>query len=259
MNTHAMVMALALLISSAHLHAQDTVVIDGAVTDRHGKAVPLCDVIFNPSGFIADDSLYFKCDANGRYRAEIPAGHYNSLYSLDLPQYAKTQLEFWGWNLQLTENQTIDIAFDTIEVYSLAVWASNGGSQSLFAAFRPMHLAAAKLPRLYYKNVDGTPKAIMDISPTLTKSDIQASIDGEPVVLIDFHWSYEHAGQCSAGKDSPFSENEPCYMPMIIAQFHKPKLAPGKHLLRVRIQDHLSKEIGEGVTHFSSNSMGLGF
>ncbi|SDJ46885.1 hypothetical protein SAMN04488540_108133 [Ferrimonas sediminum] len=168
-------------------------------------------------------------------------------------------MEFWGWNLQLTENQTINIAFDTIEVYSLSVWASNGGSRSLFAAFRPMHLAAAQLPRLYYKNVDGISKAITDITPTLTNSDIQASIDGEPISLIDFHWSYEQTGQCSAGKESPFPAEELCSMPMVIAQFRKPILAPGKHLLRVRIQDHLSGVIGEGITHFSSNSIGLGF
>ncbi|WP_298441821.1 carboxypeptidase-like regulatory domain-containing protein [uncultured Ferrimonas sp.] len=239
--------------------ADDTVTISGKVTDRHGQPISQCDVIFNPSAFIGDDSLYFKCDENGRYRAEVPAGHYNSLYSLDLPQYAKTQLEFWGWNLTLTEDEVIDIAFDTIEVYSLNVWASNGGSNSVFAAFRPMHLAKALAPQYRRTTMQGNDIAVFDITPELDASQILAHIDGKPLQLLNYHWSYEQIGDCGQQAPAGINANEPCHMPMIIAQFKKPTLSPGKHQFRLRISDKRSGDIGEGLTHFVSNQVGLGF
>ncbi|MBY6188660.1 carboxypeptidase-like regulatory domain-containing protein [Marinobacter hydrocarbonoclasticus] len=251
--TCALLSVLALPVSA------ENVVITGKVTDRNGAPVPRCDVIFNPSTFIADDSLYFKCDEQGNYRAEVPAGHYNSLYSLDLPEYAKTQLEFWGWNLQLNQDEVIDIAFDTIEVYSLSVWASNGGSNSVFASFRPMHLAPALNPKVYRKAVDGQYLAIIDIRPQLNADVIQASIDGQPLALKSYFWSYEQVGPCGDFSTKDIGPEELCYMPMMIAQFAKPKLDAGKHQFRLRIQDVASGEIGEGLTHFVSNKAGLGF
>ncbi|GAA4889318.1 carboxypeptidase-like regulatory domain-containing protein [Ferrimonas pelagia] len=251
---------LALLCAiAAPLFAHDTITVSGRVTDRAGQPVPRCDVIFNPSAFIGDDSLYFKCDQQGRYRAEIPVGHYNSLYAIDLPEYGKTQLEFWGWNLQLDKDEVIDLAFDTIEVYSLAVWASNGGARSVFAAFRPMHLASALAPNVYRKQIEGQDLAIFDITPQLSAEGIQASIDGQPVRLQSFFWSYEETGACGEHATAGIDPDEPCHMPMIIAQFERPKLDAGKHQLRIRLTDSTTGEIGEGLTHFVSNAVGLGF
>jgi hypothetical protein len=48
-------------------------------------------------------------------------------------------------------------------------------------------------------------------------------------------------------------------MPMIIAQFKKPKLKSGQHTLKVRLVDSDTKNIGEGITHFVSNKSGYGF
>lgn len=238
--------------------AQPMVTISGQVTDRQGQPVSHCDVIFNPSSWIGDDSLYFKCDAEGRYLAEIPAGHYNSMYSLDLPEYGKTQLEFWGWNLQFVQDEVIDIAFDTIEVYSLSVWASNGGSQSIFAAFRPMHLASALEPKIFNQTIAGKEKAIFDITPELDAQSIEGSIDGQPIELLSHHWVYERLNSCNNVPKTLNTENG-CFMPMIVAQFVRPKLEEGKHLLRVRLTDRATGEIGEGITHFVSNQKGLGF
>ncbi|MBY6017041.1 carboxypeptidase-like regulatory domain-containing protein [Ferrimonas balearica] len=261
--THKVWITIGLIAAALTLPASaaDTVEITGTVTDRRGNPVPRCDVIFNPTAFIGDDSFYFKCDEQGRYRAEVPAGHYNSLYSLDLPEYAKTQLEFWGWNLTLDQDEVIDIAYDTIEVYSLSVWASNGGSQSLFASFRPMHLASALSPKFYRKQADGQDLAIFDIAPKLNAGALQATVDGQTVRLKNYFWSYEEIGQCgdNAKQNPALRPDEPCYMPMIIAQFERPKLAPGKHQFRLRVQDQNSGEIGEGLTHFVSNAAGLGF
>lgn len=48
-------------------------------------------------------------------------------------------------------------------------------------------------------------------------------------------------------------------MPMIIAQFKKPKMAAGLHTLKIDITDSDTGDFGQGITHFTSNNKGLGF
>jgi hypothetical protein len=196
-----------------------------------------------------------QCDENGRYSDKIEKGLYNYIYICDEEKYGKTALEFWGWNLNLTESQTIDAAFDTIEVYSLSTWASNGGSNSIFTSFRPMRLKEVK-----YRNqeINDEIVAILDITPTINSNSINGFIDNQPIELVNYNWTYEKVNSCNGfPKDVDISNG--CYMPMIIAQFKKPKLASGQHTLKVKLIDLMTKNIGEGITHFVSNKSGYGF
>lgn len=228
--------------------------ITGTVTNGSGTPVSKCDVFFNKDKWITDESVHVTCDENGRYQAEIEPGRYNSFYVCDEEEYGKTKLEFWGWNLNLTESQTLDAPFDALEVYSLATWASNGGSNSIFASFRPMSL---KKPRFYQKQVDDRSLVIFDILPSIDASSISASLDGVPIELIGYSWAYEKVGGCSGIPDE--LKGAGCHMPMIIAQFKKPKLKSGQHALRVRLTDSENGQMGEALTHFTSNNSGLGF
>ena len=252
-----------LLISSAILfgtalsgaaHA-DTITITGTITDKAGNPVPRCDVFFNKEAWITDKSVHVQCDANGHYTAEIEAGLYNSFYVCDEEKYGKTALEFWGWNLNLNQSQTLDAAFDTLEVYSLSAWASNGGSNSILSSFRPMSL---KKPTYRNMELNGKTIAVMDITPTVNESSINGSLDGLPLKLVNYNWTYEKVASCGTTPDGINTENG-CYMPMIIAQFQKPKMEAGQHTFKIRLSDAETGNIGEGITHFTSNSARLGF
>lgn len=235
--------------------SQASITIEGIVTDKNGKPVSKCDVFFNSQTFINDNSIHVTCDEKGYYKAKIEKGHYNSIYICDEEKYGKTALEFWGWNLNLTESQTINAAFDTIEVYSLSTWSSNGGSNSVFASFRPMSLNKVK-----YRNqvVDGKSIAILDITPTLTSNSINGLIDNQPIELLNHSWTYEKTNSCK-GFPKNIDTSNGCYMPMIIAQFKKPKLIEGQHTLKVKLVDSVTGNLGEGITNFVSNRSGLGF
>ncbi|WP_286342537.1 hypothetical protein [Ferrimonas sp. YFM] len=231
------------------------IVIQGQVTDKLGEPVSKCDVYFNKSRWISDDSIHVRCDEKGRYEARIPAGLYNSMYVCDEDKYGKIALEFWGWNLNLMESQEIDAAFDTLEVFSLSAWSSNGGSNSMFASFRPMSLVK---PGFSMKEINGEQAAVIDIAPELDSSSIRGFVDGKPVELLSYNWAYEKLNNCKGFPEKMDTPNG-CYMPMVIAQFKKPKLGEGQHLLKVRLVDAKTQNLGEGITHFSSNSAGFGF
>ena len=106
---------------------EENVIVTGKVTDRNGDPITKCEVFFNRETWITDESIRAECDASGTYLIAVPKGHYNSVYICDEDKYGKTALEFWGWNLDIEEERVLDVTFDKLEVYSLAVWNSNGG------------------------------------------------------------------------------------------------------------------------------------
>lgn len=238
--------------------ANATITITGQVTDKNGLPVKKCDVFFNANAWIDDNSIHVTCDKSGNYSAEIAPGLYNSVYVCDEELYGKTKLEYWGWNLTLDKSQRIDAQFDTMEVYSLATWASNGGSNSIFASFRPMSLTKAK--NASYKEIqhNGKNVVLFDISPVINKSSIKGFVDEQPIQLLEFSWAYEKVANCG---DLPANLNKDngCYMPMIIAQFKKPKMDAGQHTLKINLVDAVNGDFGQGITHFTSNVKGLGF
>jgi len=247
----------ALLLSSAFA-CNASITITGKVTDKNGQPVSKCDVFFNANAWIDDDSIHVQCDASGNYSAVIEPGLYNSVYVCDEELYGKSKLEFWGWNLTFNESQVLNAQFDTMEVYSLATWASNGGSNSMFASFRPMSLAKAKTPQ--HKQIQHNGKAIVlfDISPDIDAKSIQGFVDDSPLRLIDYSWTYEKVASCGNVSDKLDTSNG-CYMPMIIAQFEKPVLTRGKHTIKIDLRDATTGDFGQGITHFTANAKGLGF
>lgn len=238
--------------------ASATITISGQVTDKNGQPVEKCDVFFNANAWIDDSSIHATCDKNGNYLVEIEPGLYNSIYVCDEELYGKTKLEYWGWNLNLDKSQRIDAQFDTMEVYSLATWASNGGSNSIFASFRPMSLTKAK--KVSYKEIQHNGKKIVlfDISPVVNESSIKGFVNEQPIQLLEYSWAYEKVASCG---DLPANMNKDngCYMPMIIAQFKKPKMDAGQHTLKINLVDAVNGDFGQGITHFTSNVKGLGF
>lgn len=246
---------LACLFSTVTSIATAEITISGTVTDKDGIPVSRCDVFLSQERWTSDYTYRAHCNSEGYYELEIEEGHYNSLYICDEEKYGVTALEFWGWNLDLNSTQTINATFDTLEVYSLTTWASNGGSNSVFASFRPM---ALKQPEFRTEIINGNYAAVLDVSPTLEFNSIVGYIDDRPLELLHMSSSYEKVDSCIDLPES-FGEIENCYMPIVLAQFRKPNLSEGQHTLRLRIQDIHTLGIGEGITNFFSNSAGLGF
>lgn len=251
---------LTIIIMMFSMSAQSKVTITGTVSGKDGLPVSKCDVFFNAKAWIDEDSVHVTCDKNGRYQAEIEPGLYNSMYVCDEDLYGKTKLEFWGWNLTLEQSQVIDAQFDTMEVYSLSVWASNGGSNSIFASFRPMNLAKALNVSSNYKQImhNGEQIAVIDIAPKLTSDTVKGFIGEQPLELISYSWAMEKVGSCGNAPEGISTENG-CYMPMIIAQFNKPKLKAGRHIVKIDITDSETGDFGQGITHIVANERGLGF
>lgn len=232
---------------------EENVIVTGKVTDRNGDPITKCEVFFNRETWITDESIRAECDASGTYLIAVPKGHYNSVYICDEDKYGKTALEFWGWNLDIEEDRVLDVTFDKLEVYSLAVWNSNGGSDTVFASFRPMSVEKLQNPAVYPIDELGRDATVFDITPSLEMSGVTAEIDSAPVAVKSLQWIYEKQNKCDGGRSGS------CYMRVAIIQLERPVLMEGTHLVRIKITDHETAAIGEAVTEFSSNRVGYGF
>ena len=113
-------------------------------------------------------------------------------------------------------------------------------------------------PSHYNKEVDGVKIAIQDVTPAITARSIKADVDGQQLELLYYRWTYEKLNKCTLFPEGVDTSNG-CFMPMIVAQFAKPKLEPGLHTLKVRLTDARSGNMGEAITHFVTNKKGLGF
>jgi len=223
--------------------------VHGTVRYADGRPAAGCRVLVLHPAF--DPLRETHCDANGEYRLELDPGIYNAIAILD-EGYGKTTLEFWAWNVRVAGDLTLDATIGRLEVYSLAVWPSRGGSPSLFLSFRPMSLARAlanEPPRRVVLEADTL--TVRDIAPALTTGSVRVTVDSQPVEVESLQWYYERTFDRKANREE--------HMRVALVQLHRPSLAKGPHLVRVRITDARTGDLGEGVIMFDSNEAGLGF
>lgn len=79
-----------------------------------------------------------QSNENGYYKFDIPAGQYPFLIAVK--DYAVNCLEYWCQNISLQQNMSLEVSFDTLEVYGLHVFSIKGGGNGLMVYFRPMSL-----------------------------------------------------------------------------------------------------------------------
>ena len=251
-------LTLSLLSCLAHAQPTEKITISGQVTNKSGQPVNQCDVYFNKNAWIDAHSIHVQCDDQGRYFAEITKGHYNSVYVCDEARYGIDKLEFWAWNVTFESSQTLNAQFDSLEVYSLAAWASNGGSNTIFASFRPMSLQKAKEAKHTTFTHHQQQAILFDIAPKIEAGSIKGYIDEQALELISYSWAYEKVAECGKLPKS-LDDRNGCFMPMIIAQFKKPPLKAGKHTLKIDLVDAKNGDFGQAISHFTANERGLGF
>lgn len=211
--------------------------ISGRVTDFSGKGFP-SSVVMYQYGF--DKSTYpIGCwtDSEGRYKIKIPCGKYNAFYADD-NSYGKSTLECWGWNINVSKNRTFNFTVGNGEVYSLNVFADNGGMNNLFIVFRPMSLTKKQNKLLIndkeYNNVD--------ICPTLTNKNINILLNEQVCELISLQRFYNTSSDGIA-------------IANYIAQIEKPTSINEKHVqtleLTFSVTDQDNNIIqGKGITEF---------
>lgn len=101
-----------------------------------------------------------ESNENGYYQFDIPAGQYPFLVAVK--DYAIEYLEYWCQNIPLHNNMSLDVSFDTLEIYGLNAFSVKGAGNSLMIYFRPMSLAKFQMGECDIAPEDITIKVLID-------------------------------------------------------------------------------------------------
>lgn len=181
----------------------------GKITDFDGNPFP-AEVELSRVGFDKNITIEVWSGKNGEYSVIVPKGCYNCFW-IDDGSYGKTSLESWCWHMLIDGDEELDFKIGNGEVYSLSVWCSNGGGQTLFFWFRPMILGKKSE---YEVEINGQSRTVTDISPELELEDITVTLNGRELKIISLQRVYETA--------------ENYVMPAYIIQTERPSGAVGK-------------------------------
>lgn len=160
----------------------------GKITDFEGKPFP-APLLLSRIGFSEEPYMGVWSGQDGEYSVVVPKGCYNTFY-VDDNSYGKTSLENWSWHMIVDRDEEMDFKIGNGEVYSLCVWANNGGAGTLFFWFRPMVLPSIKKEE-YEITLEGEKRNVTDIAPELLAGDISVTLNGEPLQVISLQKVYE--------------------------------------------------------------------
>jgi len=212
--------------------------ISGTITDFEGNPFPAA-VIFNMYAFEGMQSgMGVWSDVEGNYSISLPKGEYNSIF-VDDDSYGKSSLESWCWKMVIDHDEVHDFKIGNAEVYSLNVWANNGGFSTLFIAFRPMVLSYCLEPTTHDVKVNGKDYSLMNSCPDIDINSILVRINGCKVDNVSLQKLIETGQDGSA-------------MPLYILQV-KRLVSAGKQTLAIEYDfaDSKGERIqGQGRTQF---------
>lgn len=168
--------------------------ISGRTTDFSGNPFPAA-VIFNMDAFEGIESgMGVWSDEDGYYSVRLPKGEYNSVF-VDDNSYGKTSLEAWGWKMIVDRSETHNFKIGNGEVYSMDVWANNGGCQSLFVFFRPIVLSCVMQVMAQEDKplvtVNDKHFRLEELSPDISVEDVSVEINGLKIENILLQKIYE--------------------------------------------------------------------
>jgi hypothetical protein len=163
------------------------IVISGKATDFDNN--PLQDAVVE----IKNDrfkAIYETCtNDKGEYEIRVRKGLYLALAVFK--DYKTKYLEYWAWNVPAYRDLQFNPRIGGIEVYAMNAFVPQGAYPSVLIYFRPMSLKRSKKVggEKALKKVD-----IIDISPDLSKDDIELRINGKPVKILELNRVLECAG-----------------------------------------------------------------
>jgi hypothetical protein len=182
-----------LIKSGEHVYSREInceyATLSGTIVDFSGKPFP-SPFILRRTSFENSFELPYMwvwSRKDGTYSITVPKGIYHHFY-VDDNTYGISTLENWGWHMIVDQDETHDFKVGTGEVYSLCVWANNGGFSTLFIYFRPMIL---KKPEKYQVELNGIHYTGEDICPVLTLDDISVTVNGHELTKLSLQKIYE--------------------------------------------------------------------
>jgi hypothetical protein len=176
---------------AAQVKAGTTVKISGRVTDFDGRPIEGATIELKNSRF--DNAAEGVSDKDGRYALVVPKGTYMALAAVK--DYRVKSLEYWAWTVPAERDLEIDPRFDRLEVYGINAWRPQGGYASYQIFFRPMSLTRTVKAVTEAGGMENLGKLpVIDIAPELTADDIQITIDGQPVKVLQVNRVREASG-----------------------------------------------------------------
>lgn len=149
--------------------------LDGVIKDKIGMALGGVAVEIKNSDF---QTLYSaESDLGGYFSIDAPEGMYPFVTAVK--EYGTKYLEYWCHNVDLTEDKTLDIVIDSLEIYGLNVFSVAGAYNSLMVYFRPMSLRKFQ-------------KGDADICPDIKR--IRVCVDGQNTKILTENETCEYAG-----------------------------------------------------------------
>lgn len=124
----------------------------------------------------------------GEYKISVKKGPYMALTAYK--DYKIKWLEYWVWNIPAYQDLRINPRIGGIEVYAMNAFRPQGAYPSLFIYFRPMSL---KRYQEFEKKKTDKKIDIIDVSPYLSKDDIEVKIDNKPVKILELNRVREYA------------------------------------------------------------------
>ena len=238
--------------------------VQGKSTNFDGT--PRKDYVFvNDSGFETD--YVSQCDDNGRYQMVLPKRAYNALLILN-ETYAEETVETWALNFNAYKDMEINFKVGGLELYNLHAWPNNGGAPTLFVSFRAMSIhrlnlmdldqdgkfseQEVKAAKMMLSLPEFNENPFVGLTPGLDKDKVKVFLDGKEASVVSLQTYPEYAG----GKGEP--QFTTAYLVQVLRGANK--LQPGRHSIRVVIQDELDYrgekivEMGEGWYYWLQES-----
>ena len=220
----------------------------------HGKSTnfdgtPRKDFIFvKDCGF--EDVYVGRCQEDGSYEMILPKRTYNS-FVIDDETYDYLTLENWVWNFTADKDMELNFQVGSLEVYNLHVWPNNGGASTMFISFRPMSLYRSNLMdrdknyevsddekeegRYSITEEDFKHNPYSGLAPQLDTNEVQIFLDENELEVV----SVQPYPEYISSKDG-IKEHVTAYI--VQALRGKNRITPGRHHVRVVIQDELEYE-----------------
>lgn len=171
------------------VYSQDSVRIYGRVTDFESQPIDSVSVRLKNKNF---ENLYeVLTDKKGYFSFKVLKGNYYCLYAIRVPDYAKTKLEYWAWNIPAYTDLEINPQYDRMEIYGVNAFEPQVSPWDTYMVyFRPMSLTKGLHPqkKKKEKNKNNAKKNLpdtIDIAPSkIEKEELQVFInDAEADVL----------------------------------------------------------------------------
>jgi hypothetical protein len=163
------------------------IVVSGKVTDFNSNPLQEALVEIKNSQFKTIYKAY--TDDKGEYQIHAEKSLYTALCVCK--DYKLKYLEYWAWNVPVYHDLQLNPRIGGIEVYAMNAFVPQGAFPSLLIYFRPM-----SLKRSLKKESSNSPEepTVIDISPDLSKDDIELRINDNPVSILEINRVKEYAG-----------------------------------------------------------------